>query len=136
MNKQIEEMAKIIDQAQKQGWQRLREETRKFVQKNHNYSSKNDYDKAHKQTLAEIIAEELYNAGYCKVDKEKYKKYLATKSIETNLIEIEKDKSCKETALDILQKIAYEYEYAYCNRDTKWFEKICKEYNIDINLFY
>ena len=64
--KQIEEMAKVIDQAQKQGYQRIFEETRKFVQENHRYSNKNDYDKAHSQTIDEIIAESLYNAGYRK----------------------------------------------------------------------
>ena len=56
--------------------------------------------------FSERFAEALYNAGYCKVDEEKYKKYLATKSIETNLIEIEKDKSRKETAREILQELS------------------------------
>lgn len=75
-NKQLEEMAKIIEEATRQGYQRIMEETRNFVQKNHRYHSMADYDKAHPQTIDEIIAEALYKEGYCKVDEtEKMKIY-------------------------------------------------------------
>ena len=84
-------------------------------------------------------AEALYNAGYCKVADDEVvlnQKELAELTVQMSLNSEKMAEIRKEKAREILQKIAYEYEYAYCNRDTKWFERICKEYNIDINLFY
>lgn len=112
-SKAIEEMAKIIDQAQKQGYQRIFEETRKFVQENHRYSSKNDYDKAHRQTIDEIIAEALYNAGYTRKIKddefvlsisevEEFRKDQAEVKFLKKQIQ---EETRKETAREILQEL-------------------------------
>lgn len=109
MNKQIEKMAKIIDQAQKQGYQRIFEETRKFVQENHRYSSKNDYGKAHSQTIDEIIAEALYNAA-CRLVDDIVEKVTVERPVMCDLLNEEQRElqkvleTRKETAKEILQE--------------------------------
>lgn len=105
MNKAIEEMAKIIDQTQKQGYQRIFEETRNFVQENHRYSSKNDYDKAHSQTIDEIIAEALYNAGYRNAHD--FAKWHAEEQLKLS------ENVSKETAREILQELKEWCHYVY-----------------------
>lgn len=92
-------------------------------------------------------AEKLYNAGYTQkvnenevvISKDEYEKLKFNKTLCEAIRadkKLEVETASKEKAKEILEKIAYESEYAYCNRDTKWFERICEEYNIDINLFY
>lgn len=147
-NKVIEEMANIINE---------------MPERNAHYYVKENGRAVQKEAFADCtaIATALVNAGYCKVNdddvvlsKEEYKKLKKYKQdwlndekmhLQAELEETEFELACanrlleqtrKETAREILQKIAYESEYAYCNRDTKWFERICKEYDIDINLFY
>lgn len=132
-NKAIEEMAKIIDQAQKQGYQRIFEETRKFVQENHRYSSKNDYDKAHSQTIDEIIAEALYNAGYFKGGKDEevavVSEDLPPKDQEKERSIDEKiAKACKETAREFLQWIMHHCPNIH---DSK-IKEIAKRYGVEV----
>ena len=67
MEKQIEQLANDIHVATRKASVILVEETRKFVKENHHYSSKNDFDKAHTKTLAELEAEYLFEQGYRKV---------------------------------------------------------------------
>ena len=78
------------------------------------------------------VAEAFYNAGYCKVDEEKYKKYLATKSIETNLIEIEKDKSRKETAREILQELSKMRTYGTKGDFLYKIDKLAEKHGVEV----
>lgn len=66
MNKEIEELAMVIGNATNDAYSKITEQTLAFVKKNHKYSSKNDFEKAHPKTAAELTAEALYNAGYRK----------------------------------------------------------------------
>lgn len=119
-NKAIEEMAKIIDQTQKQGYQRIFEETRNFVQENHRYSSKNDYDKAHSQTIDEIIAEALYNADYRNVHD--FAKWHAEEQLKLS------ESVSKETAREILQWIMHHCPNIH---DSK-IKELAKKYGVEV----
>lgn len=66
MDKMIEELAKDIHEATRRASAILVEETRAYVKANHHYHSKNDFDKAHTKTLAELEAEYLTEQGYRK----------------------------------------------------------------------
>lgn len=62
----IEELAKDIQEATRRASAILVEETKAFVKANHHYHSKDDFDKAHTKTLAELEAEYLTEQGYTK----------------------------------------------------------------------
>lgn len=64
--KQIEEFANDIHEATRRASKILIDETRAFVKEHHRYHSKNDFDKAHPKTLAELEAEYLTEQGYQK----------------------------------------------------------------------
>ena len=66
MEKMIEKLARDIHEATRRASKILVEETRAFVKQNHRYHSKNDFDKAHPKTLAELEAEYLTEQGYRK----------------------------------------------------------------------
>ena len=66
MDKIIKEMAKDIHEATRRASAVLVEETRAFVKANRHYHSKNDFDKVHSKTLAELEAEYLIEIGYRK----------------------------------------------------------------------
>ena len=66
MDKMIEKLARDIHEATRRASKILVEETRAFVKENHHYHSKNDFDKAHTKTLAELEAEYLTEQGYRK----------------------------------------------------------------------
>ena len=66
MENKIEEMRNDIHEATRRATAILVEETSAFVKENHHYHSKNDFDKAHTKTLAELEAEYLVEQGYRK----------------------------------------------------------------------
>lgn len=66
MEKQIEQFSNDIQEATRRASAVLVKETREFVKENHRYHSKNDFDKAHPKTLAELEAEYLTEQGYRK----------------------------------------------------------------------
>lgn len=68
-DKQIEEMAKVIDEATRFAGKVIMEETKAFVKENHRYHSKNDFDRAHEKTMSEIEAEYLTAKGYRKASE-------------------------------------------------------------------
>lgn len=67
--KQIEEMAKAIEEAMSYSSKIIIEETVAFVKEHHKYHSKIDFDKAHEKSISELEAERLYNEGWRKQRK-------------------------------------------------------------------
>ena len=92
--------AKDIEEASDATYKILFEETKAFVEENHRYSSKDDFDKAHIKNASELQAEALMNKGYCKAT---------------------------ETINGIFQKITNElFTFIYLGLDGKW--HACKKY--------
>lgn len=65
-DKQIEEMAKYIQEATNFAVQKLFVETKAFIAEYHRYHSVKDFDKAHGKNLNELEAEYLIDKGYRK----------------------------------------------------------------------
>ena len=66
----IEEMAKDIEQVEKEVYSVIVKETRAYVQEHHKYNSKEDYSLAHIKTVHERTAEDMFNLGYRKLPKD------------------------------------------------------------------
>ena len=66
----IEEMAKDIEQVEKEVYSVIVKETHAYVKEHHKYNSKEDYSLAHIKTVHERTAEDMFNLGYRKIPKD------------------------------------------------------------------
>lgn len=142
MNKQIEEMAKDLEEIEKEQGHKLLNETLLYVNKNHRYNLKEDYSLAHKKTIYELTAEELINLGYQKVDKdsiilskEQYIDLTLAKQSIFNMLEERDNKARKETAREILTIIGNmldECDDRFKLKDYQWHKDLCKQYGVEI----
>lgn len=67
IHKQIEDMAREVEEATRLASRIITEETYSYVKANHRYNSKEDFHKAHSKTASELVSEHLYNAGYRRI---------------------------------------------------------------------
>ena len=68
-DRQISDMARDVEEANRFASRIITEETYAYVNANHRYNSKDDFYKAHSKTANELASEHLYNAGYRKSEE-------------------------------------------------------------------
>lgn len=141
--KQIEEMAKDLEEVETDVGHILVNETFSYVKEHKKYNPKKDFSNAHTKTFEELTAEEMFKKGYQKVDKnsvvlskEEYEsitKELVTEQRAKEIVQEYFGIVRKETAREIFKKLLKEVvKRKSCGNADVVIQELAKQYGVDL----